>query len=274
MPKVRSLVSPTALSSGFQKLGQPVPLSNLVSEENSGRSQPAQAKVPLRCSLSSGLVQGRSVPSWRRISYCSGVSWARHSASVFSISNFSPARAGSEPPNQRRAAKPNSPAAVVNIRRRSIMGVSVRRWVTGATDWISRSYVRRGFNASLSCEVSALPGIGTAGQVGRPRPQRQARTGALRPQPACLGDPDLTDAFLRPHALAMPCQCTGGRRAATDPEIDDMTRDPAADPAGPDQFERREQLPAIVSGEDALRDQLAGHRRGVEPLPAKAVGDP
>ena len=37
---------PTALSSGCQKLGQPVPLSNLVSDENSGRSQPAQAKVP------------------------------------------------------------------------------------------------------------------------------------------------------------------------------------------------------------------------------------
>ncbi len=40
----------------LKKLGQPVPLSNLVSDENSGRSQPAQAKVPLRFSALSGLV--------------------------------------------------------------------------------------------------------------------------------------------------------------------------------------------------------------------------
>jgi hypothetical protein len=32
----------TALSSGFQKLGQPVPLSNLVVEANKGKEQPAQ----------------------------------------------------------------------------------------------------------------------------------------------------------------------------------------------------------------------------------------
>ena len=38
--------SPTALSSGAQKLGQPVPLSNFVVEENRSRSQPAQANVP------------------------------------------------------------------------------------------------------------------------------------------------------------------------------------------------------------------------------------
>ena len=29
--------------------------------------QPAQAKVPLRCSFNSGLDQGGSVPSWRRM---------------------------------------------------------------------------------------------------------------------------------------------------------------------------------------------------------------
>jgi hypothetical protein len=33
----------TALSSGRQKLGQPVPLWNLVSEEKSGFAQPAQS---------------------------------------------------------------------------------------------------------------------------------------------------------------------------------------------------------------------------------------
>jgi hypothetical protein len=33
MPNERSSSSPTALSSGCQKLGQPVPLSNFVSED-------------------------------------------------------------------------------------------------------------------------------------------------------------------------------------------------------------------------------------------------
>ena len=46
----RSWDVPMALSSGCQKLGQPVPLSYLVSEENSGRSHPAQRNVPVRFS--------------------------------------------------------------------------------------------------------------------------------------------------------------------------------------------------------------------------------
>jgi hypothetical protein len=36
----------TALSSGAQKLGQPVPLSNFVEEEKRSRPHPAQAKIP------------------------------------------------------------------------------------------------------------------------------------------------------------------------------------------------------------------------------------
>src|SRR5262245_26447081 len=89
MPSDRSLVSPTALSSGFQKLGQPVPLSNFVDEEKLSRPQPAQAKLPLRFSFRSGLVNGRSVASFRRTANCSGVKSERHSASVWVISNFS-----------------------------------------------------------------------------------------------------------------------------------------------------------------------------------------
>src|SRR5438552_14268731 len=50
---------------GAKKLGQPVPLSNLVSERKSGRSQAAQANRPGRCSLSSALEYGRSVPRCR-----------------------------------------------------------------------------------------------------------------------------------------------------------------------------------------------------------------
>jgi hypothetical protein len=55
MPKVVSLSVTTALSSGAQKLGQPVPLSNFVAEENRARSHPAQVNCPSRCSFRSGL---------------------------------------------------------------------------------------------------------------------------------------------------------------------------------------------------------------------------
>jgi len=63
IPSVKSFEVPTALSSGAQKLGQPVPLSNLVVDEKRSRLHPAQAKVPLRDSCSNGLVNGRSVAS-------------------------------------------------------------------------------------------------------------------------------------------------------------------------------------------------------------------
>ncbi len=68
MPSVLSRFSPTAEGSGCQKLGQPVPLSNFVFEENSSRRQPrSKQKRPARCSSFKGLLKGRSVPSWRRI---------------------------------------------------------------------------------------------------------------------------------------------------------------------------------------------------------------
>ena len=53
----------TALGSGFQKLGQPVPLSYLVADENRGSAQPAHQKAPARFSWFSGLVPGYSVAS-------------------------------------------------------------------------------------------------------------------------------------------------------------------------------------------------------------------
>ena len=66
MPKDLSSVVPTAFSIGAQKLGQPVRLSYLVSEENRSSAQPAQANVPFRFSCNNGLVNGRSVPDRRR----------------------------------------------------------------------------------------------------------------------------------------------------------------------------------------------------------------
>src|SRR4051812_19083340 len=88
MKKLVSLEVPTASPSGCQKLGQPVPLSNFVTEENSGSAQPAQAKVPLRFSRLSGLEPARSVPCWRSTLYCAELRMRRHSASSFSTSNL------------------------------------------------------------------------------------------------------------------------------------------------------------------------------------------
>ena len=46
MKKLRSSVVATAPSIGVWKLGQPVPLSNLVSDAKSLVAQPAQVKTP------------------------------------------------------------------------------------------------------------------------------------------------------------------------------------------------------------------------------------
>ena len=82
MPWLVSVVVSTEPGRGSLKLGQPVPLSNLTLPSKSGASQPAQWKVPGRFSASRAQLPGRSVPCPRMMRYCSGVSRARHSASV------------------------------------------------------------------------------------------------------------------------------------------------------------------------------------------------
>jgi hypothetical protein len=67
---------------GLKKLGQPVPLSNLVCASNRGWPQPAQANVPGRFSYNSAHEPGASVACCRNTRYCSGVKRWRHSASV------------------------------------------------------------------------------------------------------------------------------------------------------------------------------------------------
>src|SRR5262245_46744655 len=62
-----------------KKLGQPVPESNFMSEVKSGRSQPAQAKMPARFSSFSGLVPAGSVPSLRSTRNDAGDSFFDHS---------------------------------------------------------------------------------------------------------------------------------------------------------------------------------------------------
>src|ERR1700730_16495561 len=93
MPSDMSVVVPIAFSSGAQKLGHPVPLSNFVADEKLSSAQPAHANVPRRFSRSSGLENGRSVASRLSTAYWSGGSSFRHSASVRVTSNFSTASA-------------------------------------------------------------------------------------------------------------------------------------------------------------------------------------
>jgi hypothetical protein len=87
MSSERSVWVPTAFGNGCQKLGQPVPLSYLVSDENNGNSHPAQEKTPFRFSPFNGELPGRSVPCSRKTRYCAGLSCRFHSSTVFSTSN-------------------------------------------------------------------------------------------------------------------------------------------------------------------------------------------
>src|SRR3954452_21268462 len=58
------------------------------------------------------------------------------------------------------------------------------------------------------------------------------------------------------------------------PSANGVADHPSGPPSGPYQFERRKQPPALVALHDAARDQLAGHRGGVQALSAEAAGHP
>src|SRR4026208_1149179 len=73
-----------SLTAGEVKLGQPVPESNLVSDEKSAAPHAAQWYMPSSWLWTYLPVNAGSVPLRRNTSYCSGVSSSRHSASVFS----------------------------------------------------------------------------------------------------------------------------------------------------------------------------------------------
>src|SRR3954452_8990686 len=64
-------VSTAAATAGSVKLGQPVPESNLVSEENSSAPQPAQRYMPSCLTFQYLPVNARSVLPLRSTSYCS-----------------------------------------------------------------------------------------------------------------------------------------------------------------------------------------------------------
>src|SRR4051794_17801575 len=82
-------VSTAAATAGSVKLGQPVPDSNLVSEENSAAPQPAQWYIPSSFEWAYAPLNGGSVPFWRSTSYCAGVSRSRHSSSEIETSGLS-----------------------------------------------------------------------------------------------------------------------------------------------------------------------------------------
>src|SRR5580704_7525383 len=81
-----SILSMTfSFAMGAQKLGQPVPDSNLVSELKSAVSQQMQRNTPLSCTFRSSPVPGVSVPARRVISKEEEDNSAFHSESVFRI---------------------------------------------------------------------------------------------------------------------------------------------------------------------------------------------
>src|SRR6476619_4570840 len=61
---------------------------------------------------------------------------------------------------------------------------------------------------------------------------------------------------------------------APPPQADQMAGDAAGGASRPDQLELREQFPAFLAPQDAARDDLPRHRRGVQPMAAEAAGDP
>ena len=68
MPKVESLISLTFSDAiGAQKLGQPVPESNFVSELNNALPQQTQRNIPLSCRFQYSPEYAISVSAWRVI---------------------------------------------------------------------------------------------------------------------------------------------------------------------------------------------------------------
>src|SRR5262249_11912503 len=116
MPKEVSSVVPTALGSGAQKLGQPVPLSNLVVDEKRSSWQPAQPKIPARASCSSTLLKGGSVALSRSTAYWSGARIFCHSASLWVTAKASAARAAAHRGNAYDASPNAAP-----IRRKRLV---------------------------------------------------------------------------------------------------------------------------------------------------------
>src|SRR5438105_15145920 len=110
MNRLRSSLFPTLPSwTGAQKLGQPVPESNLVFEAKSSRPQTTHTYTPGSWLSQYSPVKGRSVPLLTPTWYCNGVSCSRS----FARSNFS--------------TKPNAYADDLRFWRRADFATRTRR---------------------------------------------------------------------------------------------------------------------------------------------------
>src|ERR1700722_6590941 len=166
MPNELSRVSPTARSSGAQKLGQPVRLSNLVVEENKSSSQPAQAKVPERSSCSKGLLKGDSVPLCRNTAYWSRVSRRRQSASAWVTANVSSACVlAAHHGESDTAPRPNAPA----VKRKRLVGMvlilncDICPLGFGEITWVALFNCR---NSECEEDVISSPGLESHAHTG------------------------------------------------------------------------------------------------------------
>src|SRR5512135_1124416 len=74
--ELSSCSSSRSESTARSKLGQPVPESNLASEENNGCPQATHSYMPVSWLLYRAPVNARSVPLRRQMRYCSGVSFS------------------------------------------------------------------------------------------------------------------------------------------------------------------------------------------------------
>lgn len=115
MPCDRSSISVTRSAIvGVVKLGHPLPDSNLVSDENSSAPHPPHRYVPSSWQSTYFPVNARSVPPPRSTAYCSGVSVARHSSSVLSISGLIPQIVGSPAMDRYQVEACNTATASAN----------------------------------------------------------------------------------------------------------------------------------------------------------------
>src|SRR5205823_8704647 len=74
--------------------------------------------------------------------------------------------------------------------------------------------------------------------------------------------------------FAVPGQRARRGGMAPPPQADQMAGGAAGGAARPDQFEWREQFPAFLAPQDAARNHLPRHCRGVQTMAAEAAGDP
>src|SRR5438132_11602487 len=116
-----SSVRTLSYASGAEKLGQPVPESNFVSDVKSGLPHATQRYVPFSFVLSYSPVNGRSVPFSRVTWYCSGVSSRFHSSSVFRTFSMNASQGGailSVRPDRAHRDRPEGDVAGAEVLRK------------------------------------------------------------------------------------------------------------------------------------------------------------